>query len=115
MTVQNEPNLFGLTESAAKRISFLLEQEAGDKTVLRVWVTGGGCSGFQYHFDFDSEIKGEDLVIERDGAKVVVDDVSLELLKGGELDFVEDLMGAYFKIENPNASSSCGCGVSFAI
>jgi iron-sulfur cluster insertion protein len=106
---------FQLTESAAKRIVFLADQEAESDTMLRVSVSGGGCSGFQYGFDFDREVNPDDHVFERDGAKVVIDEVSLELLQGSQIDFVEDLMGSYFKIENPKAESACGCGASFSI
>lgn len=115
MTIQSDPQLFSLSQNAVKRVSHLLSQEDDPAKLLRVWVTGGGCSGFQYHFDFDNELKDDDLLLEQDGARVAIDEMSLELLKGGQLDFVEDLMGAYFKVENPNASSSCGCGVSFSI
>ena len=115
MTVQTDPKLFSLSDNAVKRVSFLLEQEGDPEKLLRVWVTGGGCSGFQYHFDFDQEVKQDDLLLEQDGARVAIDEMSLELLKGAELDFVEDLMGAYFTVQNPNATSSCGCGVSFSI
>lgn len=105
---------FGITESAARRISGLAAQEDG-RPMLRISVSGGGCSGFQYGFDFDEAVNEDDRLFERDGAKVVIDEVSLELLKGSRIDFVEDLMGAYFKVENPNATSSCGCGSSFAM
>lgn len=105
---------FSISESAAKRISSLAAQEGG-RPMLRISVSGGGCSGFQYGFDFDETVNEDDRLFERNGARVVIDEVSLELLKGSEIDFVEDLMGAYFKVENPNASSSCGCGSSFAI
>jgi iron-sulfur cluster insertion protein len=115
MTIQTDPQLFSLSDNAVKRVAFLLEQEADADKLLRVWVTGGGCSGFQYHFDFDTVVKDDDMLLEQDGARVAVDEMSLELLKGGQLDFVEDLMGAYFTVSNPNATSSCGCGVSFSI
>jgi iron-sulfur cluster insertion protein len=82
---------------------------------LRIAVSGGGCSGFQYGFTFDEEKNEDDVVFERDGVVVVVDEVSLDLLAGAEVDFVEDLMGASFQIKNPNAASSCGCGNSFSI
>lgn len=104
-----------VTESAARRVAFLASQEGDPSLMLRIAVSGGGCSGFQYGFSFDDEAKEDDHVFERDGVKVVVDDVSLDLLAGSEIDFVEDLMGASFQIRNPNASSSCGCGSSFAI
>ncbi|HLW28384.1 MAG TPA: iron-sulfur cluster insertion protein ErpA [Kiloniellales bacterium] len=104
-----------LSESAAKRIAFLVAQEEEPDTKLRITVSGGGCSGFRYDFSFDAAVNEDDRVFERDGAKVVIDEVSLDLLGGSVVDFVDDLMGAYFAIQNPNASSSCGCGTSFSI
>jgi iron-sulfur cluster insertion protein len=104
-----------VTESAAKRIAFLREQEQVGDANLRIAVSGGGCSGFQYGMSFDDQTNPEDRVFERDGVGVVVDEVSLDLLNGAEVDFVEDLMGASFQIRNPNAASSCGCGNSFSI
>jgi iron-sulfur cluster insertion protein len=104
-----------VTESAAKRIAALREQEQVGDANLRIAVSGGGCSGFQYGLSFDDQTNPDDLVFERDGVGVVVDDVSLDLLNGAEVDFVEDLMGASFQIRNPNAASSCGCGNSFSI
>ena len=109
------PHPFGVTERAAARIRQLREAEGNDALMLRVTVSGGGCSGFQYGFSFDDKIEEEDLIFERDGVKVVIDDVSLDFLTNGEVDFKEDLMGSYFVIENPNATSSCGCGTSFSI
>jgi iron-sulfur cluster insertion protein len=104
-----------VTESAAKRIAFLREQEAVGDANLRIAVSGGGCSGFQYGLSFDDQTNPDDRVFERDGVGVVVDDTSLDLLNGAEVDFVEDLMGASFQIRNPNAASSCGCGNSFSV
>jgi iron-sulfur cluster insertion protein len=104
-----------LSESAAKRIQALMRQEAEDGLMLRVSVSGGGCSGFQYGFSFDDTVNADDEVFQHAAAKVVIDEISLELLSGAEIDFVEDLMGAYFQINNPNATSSCGCGSSFSI
>ena len=104
-----------VTESAARRIAALREQEEAGNAFLRVSVSGGGCSGFQYGLSFDDTQNPDDHVFERGGVAVVVDDVSLDLLNGAELDFVEDLMGASFQIKNPNAASSCGCGNSFSI
>jgi iron-sulfur cluster insertion protein len=104
-----------VTESAAKRIAFLREQEEVGDANLRIAVSGGGCSGFQYGMSFDDQTNPDDRVFERNGIGVVVDDVSLDLLNGAEVDFVEDLMGASFRINNPNAASSCGCGNSFSI
>lgn len=116
MTVMPDPNRpFGVTESAAKRIAVLREEEGGPDTVMRVAVLGGGCSGFQYQFSFDQAINDDDHVIEKDGVRVVVDDVSLDLLAGAQLDFKDELIGSYFAVENPNASSSCGCGTSFSV
>ena len=103
-----------LTGDAAKRIAFLMQEE-GEDAKLRIEVQGGGCSGFSYGFRFDSEVHADDLVIELDEAVVLIDETSLQFLGGAKIDYVEDLMAAAFKIENPNASSACGCGTSFAI
>ncbi len=83
--------------------------------MLRVAVSAGGCSGFQYEFDLVEDSESQDLVLERDGARAVVDQVSMVLLKGSEIDFVDELVGAQFQVRNPNAKSSCGCGVSFSL
>jgi iron-sulfur cluster insertion protein len=104
-----------LTENAARHIAALRTQEQAEEALLRIAVSGGGCSGFQYGFSLDDQKNEDDVVFERDGVGVVVDEVSLDLLKGAEIDFVEDLMGAAFQIRNPNAASSCGCGNSFSI
>src|SRR3984957_4469209 len=104
-----------VTESAAKRIAVLREQEQVGGALLRIAVSGGGCSGFQYGLTFDDQTNPDDRVFERDGVGVVIDDTSLDLLNGAEVDFVEDLMGASFQIRNPNAASSCGCGNSFSV
>ena len=112
--VETKP--FGLTESAAVQISKLLHmEEESEKKFMRVAVEGGGCSGFQYIFKFDTERNNDDLVFVKNGVEVVVDETSLELVTGGRLDYVEELIGSYFQIANPNASSSCGCGTSFSI
>jgi len=111
-TIQTSP--VRLTERAAKRIAEILQEEAGTAN-LRVAVTGGGCSGFQYDFCFDEAVAEDDLVLTRDGARVLIDSVSLDFLKGAEIDFVEEMIGAAFKINNPNATSSCGCGTSFSV
>jgi iron-sulfur cluster insertion protein len=104
-----------LTGSAVRRIATLRTQESAGNAFLRIAVSGGGCSGFQYGLSFDDQRNEDDFVFERDGIGVVIDDVSLDLLNGAEVDFVEDLMGASFQIRNPNAASSCGCGNSFSI
>ena len=106
---------FTLSDSAVRRVAELLAQDPTPGQMLRVSVSGGGCAGFQYGFDFDATRNDDDLVIERDGARVVIDSVSLDLLAGSELNFVEDLVGSYFAINNPNATSSCGCGTSFSM
>ena len=114
-TSEIEEHRIVLTENAARRIAVLRDQEQAENAFLRITVSGGGCSGFQYGFAFDEQRNAEDFVFERNGVVVVVDDVSLGLLNGAEVDFVEDLMGASFQVHNPNAASSCGCGNSFSI
>ena len=104
-----------LTEAAAKQIARLVAAESEPDTKVRLAVSGGGCSGFQYGFSFDSAVNEDDQVFERNGAALVVDSVSLELLAGSEVDYVEDLVGAAFQVRNPQATSSCGCGSSFSI
>ncbi len=104
----------GLTQRAAQRILAIAAGEPGN-TLFRVSVEGGGCSGFQYKFDMVGAAEAEDIVIEREGARMLIDPVSLDYLKGSEVDFVDDLMGASFRISNPNAQSSCGCGTSFSV
>ena len=103
-----------VSERAARRIGEILTAEAPG-TMLRVSVEGGGCSGFQYRFDMEKTREPDDFVISRNGATVLVDPVSLRYLEGAEIDFVDDLIGASFKIANPNATASCGCGTSFSI
>lgn len=105
----------GLSERAAARVAALIEQQGNPELKLRLTVSGGGCSGFQYGFDFDEAQKGDDIVVVRDGVTMLVDSMSLLYLMGSEVDYVEDLVGASFQVVNPNASSSCGCGSSFAI
>lgn len=103
-----------LSERAVHRIAELLRQEQ-DGTSLRVSVEGGGCSGFQYRFDLVHGTAPDDLLVEREGARVVIDPVSLGFVQGSEIDFVDDLIGAAFKINNPNVTAACGCGTSFSI
>ncbi len=103
-----------LTESAARRIGEILAGEPSG-SMLRISVNGGGCSGFQYGFDIDHNPQPDDVIVERNGAAVLVDETSLQFLKGSVVDFVDDLIGQSFKIENPQATSSCGCGTSFSI
>jgi iron-sulfur cluster insertion protein len=106
---------FGISESAAKRIAWIMTQEEHKGLMLRISVSGGGCSGFQYGFTFDDQKGDADVLIEREGAKVIIDDASLELLKGSEIDYVDEMIGASFQIRNPQAKSTCGCGNSFSV
>lgn len=99
--------------AAAHLAKILAKEEPGLK--LRVAVNGGGCSGFSYSFAFDDTPTEDDLVLERDGVTVLIDSVSLDMLRGAEIDWVDELIGASFQIKNPNATSSCGCGTSFSI
>ena len=103
-----------VTDRAARRIAEIAAGDPGH-ALFRVSVEGGGCSGFQYKFDMVGAPESDDIVIERDGARVLVDKVSLAYLTGSELDFVDDLMGASFRVKNPQAQSSCGCGTSFSL
>lgn len=103
-----------VTERAAVRIKQIVAAEAQAK-MLRVSVEGGGCSGFSYKFDLVQQAEADDIVIERSGATVLIDPVSVPYMLGSELDFVDDLIGASFKVKNPNATASCGCGTSFSL
>ncbi len=103
-----------LSPSAAARVAAIAAKQ-GKPAILRLSVEGGGCSGFQYKFGLEDAPYGDDLVIERDGVSLVVDPVSLDLVAGSEVDYVESLGGAAFRVTNPNASAGCGCGSSFAI
>jgi iron-sulfur cluster assembly accessory protein len=103
-----------LSDNAAKRIREIMQGE-DEGSLLRISVSGGGCSGFQYAFDVVHDIAADDIIIERNGARVAIDEVSLPFLQGAKLDFVDDLIGRSFRFENPNATSSCGCGTSFSI
>jgi iron-sulfur cluster insertion protein len=104
-----------VTASAAKRIAEILREDGNPNMMLRIAVSGGGCSGFQYGFTLDNARTDDDIAIERDGVTVLVDSMSVEYMKGSEVDFVEDMIGASFQIKNPNATSKCGCGSSFAV
>ena len=103
-----------VSSRAAKRIATILSGEGGG-AMLRLAVTGGGCSGFQYNFALDGTRMDDDLLIEEEGAKILIDPVSLDFLAGSEIDFTDDLIGQAFKVNNPNATASCGCGTSFAL
>ena len=103
-----------ITERAAKKIGQILKSEPSG-TMLRLSVQGGGCSGFQYKFDVENARADDDVLIERDGVTMLIDPVSLQYLAGSEVDFVDDLIGASFKVNNPQAKTSCGCGTSFSL
>lgn len=103
-----------VTDRAAARIAAIMAGEPPG-SMLRISVEGGGCSGFQYRFDFTTERNDDDLVIEKSGATVLVDEISLPYMEGTELDWVEDLIGSAFKLRNPNAVANCGCGTSFSV
>jgi iron-sulfur cluster assembly accessory protein len=109
----NEPDII-LTVSAAKRVASIAARQS-KPAILRLAVDGGGCAGFTYRFDLADAAEDEDSVSETDGVKLVVDPMSLELVKGSAVDFVEDLSGAAFRVTNPNAQSGCGCGSSFSV
>lgn len=104
-----------ISQSAATRIAAICAAEQQDGAMLRLTVSGGGCSGFQYGFAIDDQVNADDHTFAKDEARVVVDDVSLDLLAGSEIDYVDELIGASFQVKNPNAASSCGCGTSFSI
>ena len=104
-----------VTQNAANKVKTLIAEEGNDALKLRVFVTGGGCSGFQYGFSFDENINDGDTAIEKDGVTFLVDPMSYQYLVGAELDYQEGLQGAQFIIKNPNASTTCGCGSSFSI
>jgi iron-sulfur cluster insertion protein len=109
------PDPITVTDSAARRIATIVAREGDPAARLRVSVSGGGCAGFQYGFALDASDEPGDILVERGDARVVVDAMSLMYVLGAELDFVEDLTGSYFRVRNPNAASSCGCGTSFSI
>jgi len=110
---QNAPIDF--TDSAARKVRELILADGNPELKLRVYITGGGCSGFQYGFTFDEQADGDDIRVERDGVELVVDPLSFQYLEGAEVDYSETLQGAHFIIRNPNAATTCGCGSSFGI
>jgi iron-sulfur cluster insertion protein len=103
------------TNSAARKVGELIAEEGNDALKLRVYISGGGCSGFQYGFTFDEQVEDGDTCVENQGVTLVVDPMSIQYLKGAEIDYKEDLQGAQFVIRNPNASTTCGCGSSFSM
>lgn len=114
LTTDGLPAPLVFTDSAAGKVADLVAEEGNPELKLRVFVQGGGCSGFQYGFTFDEDRVDGDVLIERDGARILIDDVSIDLLKGSVIDYVEDMIGSSFAIRNPQAKSSCGCGNSFS-
>ncbi len=102
------------TDSAAEKVRELIEEEENTDLKLRVFIQGGGCSGFQYGFTFEEDQQGDDTAVEKDGVTLLIDPMSLQYLTGARIDYKEDLEGARFIINNPNASTTCGCGSSFA-
>lgn len=107
-----DPIIF--SDSAASKVASLIQEEGNDNLKLRVYITGGGCSGFQYGFTFDEEVNDDDTQIENGGVTVLIDSMSVQYLNGAEIDYKEDLSGAQFVIRNPNATTTCGCGSSFS-
>ncbi|WP_428356430.1 iron-sulfur cluster insertion protein ErpA [Methyloprofundus sp.] len=108
-----DPIIF--SDSAAKKVGNLIAEEGNDNLKLRVYISGGGCSGFQYGFTFDEEVADDDTQVVNGGVTVLVDAMSVQYLNGAEIDYKEDLSGAQFVIRNPNASTTCGCGSSFSV
>jgi iron-sulfur cluster insertion protein len=108
-----DPIIF--TDNAAKKVGSLIAEEGNDALKLRVYISGGGCSGFQYGFTFDEEVAEDDTAVENDGVTVLIDSMSIQYLNGAEIDYKEDLSGSQFVIRNPNAATTCGCGSSFSV
>ncbi len=116
MTIETfTPTALMFTQGAANTVKSLIDEEGNERLKLRVFVTGGGCSGFQYGFTFDEDVADDDTIVERDGVSLVVDPMSFQYLVGAEVDYQEGLEGSRFVINNPNASTTCGCGQSFSI
>ena len=111
--VDQAPLLF--SEAAANKVKDLIAAEGNDHLMLRVFVQGGGCSGFQYGFAFEEAVQDGDTIVEKNGVKLLVDPMSFQYLMGAEIDFTENLQGSQFVIRNPNASTTCGCGSSFSV
>lgn len=115
MSVVESVDPIEFTEAAVAKLKSLIEEEENERLMLRVYVTGGGCSGFQYGFTFDEEHQEDDTEVVRDGVTLVVDPLSFQYLVGSEVDYKENLEGSRFTVQNPNATSTCGCGASFSI
>ena len=114
MNMEN-PTPLSFTDSAASKVKQLIVEEGNDNLNLRVFVSGGGCSGFQYGFTFDETINEDDMIMEKNGVKLLVDAMSFQYLIGAEIDYQENIKGAQFVIKNPGATSTCGCGSSFSV
>ena len=114
LTSYEKNDLLVFTDAAANKVKNLIEEERNDELKLRVFVSGGGCSGFQYGFTFDENIQDGDTKIEKNGVMLLVDPMSFQYLSGAEIDYKEDLEGSQFVIKNPNATTTCGCGSSFS-
>lgn len=115
MNTETMPTPLTFTDAAANKVKHLIEEEGNENLKLRVYITGGGCSGFQYGFRFDESITEDDAVVENNGVRLVVDPMSYQYLVGATVDYTEGLQGSQFVVKNPNAQSTCGCGASFSI
>jgi iron-sulfur cluster insertion protein len=113
-TAVDTPELLVFTDNAAAKVKELIEEEGNPELKLRVFVSGGGCSGFQYGFTFDEEVSDDDTSLEKNGVMLLIDPMSYQYLVGAEIDYTEGLEGSQFVIRNPNATSTCGCGSSFS-
>lgn len=111
----HDPSVMRLTANAARKVNALIGEEGKPELKLRVYVTGGGCSGFQYGFSFDEQVNEDDTVVRNGGAELLVDPLSIQYLTGSSVDYVEGLQGSRFVVENPLATTTCGCGMSFSI
>lgn len=115
VTVEASHPSIRFTQKAAARVKALSAETNSDGLMLRVYIEGGGCSGFQYGFEFEKDLQDDDTVVENSGVKLVIDPLSLQYLTGASIDYLEDLQGSRFVVSNPNASSTCGCGSSFSV
>ncbi|HEF5872164.1 TPA: iron-sulfur cluster insertion protein ErpA [Burkholderia cenocepacia] len=114
-TTTDMPMPFVFTDAAADKVKQLIDEEGNPDLKLRVFVQGGGCSGFQYGFTFDEEVNEDDTVMDKNGVQLLIDSMSYQYLVGAEIDYKDDLNGAQFVIKNPNATTTCGCGSSFSV
>lgn len=114
-TTTEMPSVLVFTDSAANKVKELIEEEGNSNLKLRVFVQGGGCSGFQYGFTFDEDVNDDDTILDKAGVQLLIDSMSYQYLVGAEIDYKEDLNGAQFVIKNPNATTTCGCGSSFSV